>query len=67
MKLVVFHAGMWPVAGHMLVPNWAGDKTLCGRAYPGVLGNVAANTSNLHLCGTCQTVLESKARRGEQV
>lgn len=67
MKLVAFHAGKWPTAAHILVPNWAGDKTLCGLAYPGVLGNVVANTNNLHLCGTCRKVFESKARRGEQV
>jgi hypothetical protein len=53
-----------PKSGHILIPNWAGDKTLCGRAYPGVLGNVVTNTNNLHLCGVCETVLESRARKG---
>lgn len=75
-KLVPFNGGSRPMGypksaamqtGHILIQNWAGNKTLCGRAYPGVQGEVAFGTNNLYLCGTCDAVLHSKTRKGEHL
>jgi len=47
-----------PIAAHMLED----DKTLCGRDYPGVLGNQEFHSGDVHLCGVCETTYARRVR-----
>ena len=44
-----------PIAAHPL--DSSGEKTLCGRDYPGVLGEQEFHSGDVSLCGVCESSL----------
>lgn len=47
-----------PQSAHILKNKMGQQQTLCGRDYPGVMGEPRQVTGqSLHLCGNCQSTL----------
>jgi len=72
MRLVIYNR-LRPGVAHICQATKAGSsyqhKTLCGRRWPGVLGQLTIFSDELHLCWVCQKVViarENQPKRSKK-